>query len=267
MKKGVSLETAMITLAIFAIVAFSLFFFYRDLFQKTEGQYTRFECQSSLLTAQAVDKAQPHCITEITNPVPLSCNRNFLTIDEDKIIKNAEETFYDPTCPSGGQTCLAKNAIAEEMASCWATFFEGEKIVFQQLESKQETLLGTNTACFVCGEFTLRTKEDIHEFKDHLKSMKRSNGQSYFDYLSEHTYCDEEYLEGTTCWEGVAKRSSSPIDTSYYKSGESYAVVFMRIGVAACDGPEDKDDLDPPTFSVQVIPTKNLLQHCNMVIT
>jgi hypothetical protein len=257
MKKGVSLESAMITLAIFVLIAFSMAFLYNRVFAEGKSVYTQKECQASLLLTESVDKAQPFCIAKISNPIPIKCSREFISIKDQKVFQNARETFYDNTCPDGKKDCLAQNVIARQMATCWSTFFQGQHVVFQQVEEGYLPLLNDEkaTACFVCGEITI--DKDINGFKQYLKTAQYKSGLDYFTYLSNTTYCYDDYKKDGTCWEGVAKEEG--IDQDHLEAG-TYAVTFTRIGTSTCS-----NKVDTTTMTVQLIPMKDISK-CNAVI-
>jgi hypothetical protein len=251
---------------VFAIAVIIVLLVLRGMHAKTPEQI----CQLSLQAGSATTTRTLFCVHVTDNIVPMQCGRNFITVTEDKVVKNGEEatSSYAKRCPQESQgECLAKNVVAREMQACWRQFLEGKEVPFRSMEKNTFTSVFTNaredTACFVCSEITLRTDADVAQLKEYLEHMRlQGRNDTYFEYLKDSPYCETQYSDSNSCWERYAAKNS--IDQERLIKGKTYAVTLIRHSLDTC-----KNDRDPgkaPTLTVQVIPADEIKKYCTGVL-
>jgi hypothetical protein len=277
MRKGNLVASGILTAIIFLVAAIVILIIYNLLFTFTKSEFSQKECQTSLLLTRNLDaRGNLFCVATVDNPIPLKCSRRFLSIRDDGPSESIGMYHaYDAHCPTGltdtDGNCAAQNAVADEMAYCWQTFYEGEQRVFQQMEINSLKLFSSKddaTACFVCSEVTLKTQVDVTQFTEYLQRAKMDSGKTYYEYFnSRKAWCAQEYMEEDACWTGYGK--SKGIEQDTLKTGQKYAVVFIRRGMASCDNEVEADTTlttQHLTNTVQIIPAADIAKHCNMVI-
>lgn len=289
MKKGMTLQSGIVWIVLFGIVVICLFLFYDKLFGVVDTKARESECQASLLLTQRVDEYQPWCVSEVQNPIPLKCARNFVTVDKE-VTKNGESADYDDACPDGSNSCLAKNALAEEMRSCWKLFFEGSQMVFQQMEVDEYKVFmerDYKQICYICSEITLKTAAG--NLTEYMMEKEFRDEQTYYDYLTHKSaICDENLIDKSaylglvssphaTCWDAVASGYEMDASARVLYSRPNirpdnvvpgkYAVVFARRGMGSCQAEEEGAILHRfVTNTVQIVPVDKLTQVCDGVI-
>lgn len=282
LKRGMTMEGALVTIAIFGIVLILLAIMYKTFYAVGQQEFTEKECQTSLLLTRAAD-VSPICKVEASTPVPIKCNRNFATVTEDSVSVNGKEmtSKYDATCPSGyaDQSCLAERVVAEEMRKCWALFFEGEQPVFQQMEKNELSITpDTNIrVCYVCAEVNLQS--DVKDLRGYLKAQSIKGDRTYYDFFTNRkAHCDPK-LRQPSCWEGIAEHPElqhanwlpdkkwPKLELGTLPKDQTYAVVFMRRGMGTCEDSKIKEG-EPAalTNTVQVIPAEKIAQYCSGVM-
>jgi len=293
-KKGASLDQAFVGIIIFGIVMIVIILVSKEIFIISRTQVDEKACQTSLLLSKLPDLS-PICSIQVDVPSPLQCPRTHLVIDDAVIIKNGKEVtqLYAANCPDNTQNCLAKNALAEEMRSCWSLFFKGEQVLFQKLEIDELGISRDTNArvCYVCSEMQLST--DIKDFKEYVEKTtmprqlkEQEKKLTYYQYLSNRkALCDQKLLtpESPTCWEAIAQningqnggristffgqRVYKQIEQNNFENG-AYAIIFMRRGMGTCENEKLSDGDDPyaVTNTVQVIPATEIAMHCPTVI-
>ena len=282
-RKAITTEAALITVIVFSMVMVIAAVLAAALFSVGKSQFTEAQCRASLLLTRAVDKPQ-WCAVKIDNPVPIQCNRDFVTATKTTVTRDGKDvtTAYTALCPApdGTASCLSANVVAEEMRTCWREFFEGDTPVLQQLEVNDFNIFKSSNqrACFVCAEVTLKD-DDVADLNKYLKGQKITvaNQQvSYYDYLtSPKAYCnpamkktekpDPNAPSVANCYEGIAQQGGDypNIDHKTLPAG-TYAVVFMRQGVTSCTGTTLPAE-SKITQTVQVIPAKDIAAQCDLV--
>lgn len=263
-----SLSNALLAVVIFGISMIVVMMIYIMLFSFGKEQFTIEECQASLLLTRAADlNKNALCVAPIDNPVPLKCTRKFLTVESDGVKEDKGLSDYDYNCPEGfsSPSCVGHAVIAQEMAACWDLFFNGEKIVFQQMEKKLGDFGPRNSACFVCGEITLRT--DVQRFSEYAK-LARYEDVTYYDHFNTRkAMCAKGYFdEKQACWDTYATEQTPPIDQDTFRKDEKYAIVFIRKGMGSCmdESPEPGDS--EVTFTVQAVPADKVSSYCDVVM-
>jgi hypothetical protein len=291
-RRGVSTESAIVLLAVFAIVFLILVIAYKQLFGELKDEFTERECQLSLLATKAVDSAQPACMLKVTNPVPLKCNRDFTLVTDDEVRINGRDVTasVSDTCPSGVGDCRAHRTVAQSMQRCWQLMLEGKQPILQQTEINEANFFAKTDkvrACFICDEITLQTSTDVEEFVAYLKVEKYRDG-TFYSYLAQNdAWCDPDFKQqeytskGMTCWDvlgtGVEKAfgrdwlspDSANITPTTLAKGKTYAITFVRRGLSSCEGKssQDSDYIHPYlTFGVYPIPVEKLNDACQTVI-
>ena len=292
-RRGTSIESAIVTLVVFGAVFIIIALLYKSMLETGKKEFSDKECQASLLVTRIVDKPLSlACVKVADNPIPLKCQRHFLSVDATIVkdtggTKSDDITFkYDATCKESTASCLAANVLASEMRRCWTLFSEGQMPVFQQVDKTWE-IGNNNRACFVCAEVTV-AGAPITGFTQYLKdtpvpkSGRVTSDIKYFDFLAGNpkALCGptRDKLEGS-CWESF-KESFDPawyntflrlgaipaVDQETLAPG-TYAVVFMREGMesAACEKEGESDYT--PTLTVQAIPAARIAEYCPVVLT
>jgi len=298
MRQGKSLEGTLVLIVVFGIVMVIFAILYRELYDIGDKEFTKKECQSSLLLTRSFDVATPKpiCIKPVDNPIPIKCSRRFLTVTEHEVLKDGESIKfnYNPSCdgspidtsvkgrpPAWGGACLVENVLAQEMASCWGMFFEGEMPVFQQVDEELFSIFSdTHRACFVCSEVTVSSKNDVENFVTYLKTNNALvaenavSGKTYYEYLARNkkAFCSTNLLgDSTTCWDGMAKNISywfnsdwPGVEQNTFETGKTYAVTFVRHGMSTCRDEDDPDDI--PSMTVQLLPADSIEKYCGAVL-
>lgn len=270
-KGDVSMHGAMLSVIIFGIVMIVLILLYNMIFSLSKAQFTVQECQASLLLTRAADlNKNAMCVAPIDNPIPLKCTRKFLTVLPDGVKEDRGLSDYDYACPAGfeSRSCVGHAVIAQEMAACWDLFFTGEQIVFQQVEKKTGDWGPKNSACFICGEITLRTDEDVQRFSEYAKLARFDENATYYDHFNTpKAWCAKSYLdEKQACWDTYAAKQSPAIDQDTFRKGEKYAIVFIRKGMDSCNPTEGERTESGVTFTVQAVPADKVSSYCDMVM-
>lgn len=277
MRRGMTSEAAIITVIVFAAVMILGIVIFNSLSGASKASFTDSECRASAMLTRAGDLS-PICSVKPQNPIPLKCERNFVTVDEEVILNGEDVTKeYAGACPGGGTGCIGEEALAKEMERCWRMFMEGEQAVFQQLEIDEWSLKSETNArvCFVCSEVTL--EEGAPQFGEYVRAMASKKNITYYEYFtSPRAYCDPRIKE-PTCWEGMAKSGEvtdwvggnkfDKIEQDNLPAG-AYAVVFMRRGMGTCEEKEITKELEAQamTNTVQAVPAANISRHCGAVI-
>jgi hypothetical protein len=279
-RKGVGLEGAIITLVVFGAVFLILTLGYLGLFDSSKRVFSDKECQASLLLTRAVDsKISVACMKPVDNPVPIKCARHFFTVTDNTVVdtsgKKAKDVSATYACSDGSASCLASHLVAEEMRRCWTMFGEGEYPAFQQVDQLFDWN-NNNRACFICGEVTIKTKQDVTKFKEYLQNTPipgtGADRKMYFDVLAGNpkAICPPELEKDGTCWEAMANLDDLPIDQETLRTGQTYAIAFVRRGLsrAAEDGTCSITDTQKyPTLTVQAIPADDIPKQCGTVLT
>ena len=274
-KGDVSMHGAMLTVIIFGIIMIVLILLYNMLFALSKQQFTKEECQASLLLTRAADiNKNAMCVAPVDNPIPLKCTRKFITVQTDGVKEDKGLSDYDYSCPAGFQSrsCVGHAVIAQEIAACWDLFFTGEQIVFQQMEKKTGDWSlgewGKETACFVCSEVTLRTDEDVQRFSEYAKLARWDENATYYDHFNTpKAWCAKAYLDETqACWDSYAAEQEPVIDQDTFKKGEKYAIVFIRRGMDSCNPTEGERTESGVTFTVQAVPADKVSAYCDLVM-
>ena len=308
-----SAEGAIVVIVVFGIVLIIAAVLYTTLFDIGNKEFSKAECRTSLLlTANVQQKIDTYvtwwCVTPASNPIPIKCSRRFLTVTPDDVLKDGKSVKfeYNPLCAGEeaklsaeegkvqvAGACMPEAVLAQEMASCWDTFFQGETPVFQQVEPDLVKWFSENQherACFVCSEVTLRSGKDIEDLQTYLKEKKRTNvkrgeSKSYYDFLAKNpeAICNSDiraHSDDDTCWSALGKE----IDSGWFHGpfhlapqnwpgalqgkvpdGKTYAVTFVRYGMEPqCQLDDDKSDL--PTMAVQVLPAEEIGKYCDVVM-
>jgi hypothetical protein len=274
-RKGVSLEAVLVTVAVFVVVAVVMIFVYKKLFDVGREEFTEAQCQASLDLTRKFELS-PVCIVTAPNPVAIHCGRDFITIEDEKVVKNGDDATkrYDAACPDKpvfeskdreSMGCVAENVIAESMRQCWQQFYEGEVPVFQQYEYDKASM--TNLAkslggekeirgCFVCAEIDVKKTGGVSHYGQYLRTAEFRKGKemiTYFDYFtSKKAYCDPELItraSGTdSCFEAIAFNQE--------KDGVQWSVAWGWPPVRreyVADAPLDEWRLAPGKYAVTFV--------------
>jgi hypothetical protein len=264
-RKGISEQTVVI-LAVFIVAMLVILFLFGYLRESTKAGFTKAECRASLLLTRAIDSAQPICIVQVPNPTPLHCDRNVIGITNKEVLLNGDDVkqLYKLRCGTDA-SCVPKSVVADQLATCWDQFFQGQQPVFQQMEEdsyKIFTYKDKKTACFICSEITIKTDADIEQFNAFLKTKYKNS--TYYDYLNTKGYCKAEYRTQGACFEGYAKAHG--LNWDRLEKGKTYAVTYVREGLATCaanQAPSENPDL---TMTVQLIPIEKVPEKCAVVL-
>ncbi len=73
-----------------------------------------------------------------------------------------------------GESEMQKKTIADEMASCWGVFGEGQLKLFD---------IESGDYCAVCSRMEFNKPTTLYDFSRYLMTNKRPNGETYYSYL------------------------------------------------------------------------------------
>ncbi len=305
-----SFSDAVLALIVFIAVFMIIALVMTNILFVSKRSFSDKECQTSLMLTRAIDKPlAAACVKPIENPTPIKCSRRFLTAEADAVRdtggkdtmfsrgdRDVTKTYLamDRTLEAKDPQAIPKRVLAEEMRHCWSTFFEGELVVFQQVDQSWD-VNNNERACFVCSEVTLTAP--VTEFKTYLATTamplsakgKDLEGTTYYDFLagSPKSYCNQDRAgklareKDTSCWDtfgqpydadegfwsiGWLTSPMPAIQQDEFRPG-TYAVVFLREGMEtqACENPGEEDYT--PTLTVQVIPADKIGTYCPVVLT
>jgi len=153
------------------ILAISLFFIFREYFSDTD--INRENCRQSII----LRGGNLSWITkEAQNQFPFKCKTEVLNIN-----------YYDQN--------KAMKAIADELASCWYLYGEGQENLYPE-----SWIFGGDVYCFVCARIHFDPKV-VEKYQEPLQIgnyilNKKISGQTYFDYVYGNPILDSAQKEG-----------------------------------------------------------------------
>ncbi|HIH24707.1 TPA: hypothetical protein HA251_06765 [Candidatus Woesearchaeota archaeon] len=317
-RRGADLSGTIVRLVVFAAVFLVLLLLLKEFLTVGKNSFSEKQCQTSLLLTKAISPPSPACFMGTPDVIPLMCNRNFIAVSPTAAVVNGKEVtkLYDASCPAPGfqsaggsygqdtlseteikeraknaqktlqkpqpsaqNVCLQNNVLADEMARCWRTFFNGEQIVLQQLDIPAKnffTKKDKNIACYICSEVTLKDA-DVKDLIPYLQNKPTSDGKtSYYDLLANNTkaWCDPDLArEHGSCWDAMQHDDDDGNDHvavpyTVLPKNRKYAVVFLRRGLGSCDNEKDADTTFTNQYltnTVQVVPVELLPDLCDKV--